>query len=44
MIVAFMFVVGIAFGGFRVFMKRFFPGKLVDRPEDIEFIRLDLRE
>ncbi|MCU1285859.1 MAG: hypothetical protein JWO13_2209 [Acidobacteriales bacterium] len=44
MIVAFMFVVGIAFGGFRVFMKKFFPGRLVDRPEDIEFIKLDLKE
>jgi hypothetical protein len=43
-IVAFMFVVGIAFGGFRLFMKKFFPGKLVDRPEDVEFIKLNIRE
>jgi hypothetical protein len=43
-IVAFMFVVGIAFGGFRVFMKKFFPGRLVDRPEDVEFIKLNIRE
>jgi hypothetical protein len=42
MIVAFMFVVGIAFGGFRLFMKKFFPGRLVDRPEDVEFIKLDI--
>lgn len=41
--VAFMFVLGIAFGGFRIFMKRFFPGKLIDRPEDVEFIKLNLR-
>jgi hypothetical protein len=44
MIVAFMFVVGIAFGGFRIFMKRFFPGKVIDRPEDVDFIRLDIGE
>ena len=44
MIVAFMFVVGIAFGGFRVFMKKFFPGRLVDRPEDVEFIKLNIGE
>jgi hypothetical protein len=43
-IVAFMFVVGIAFGGFRLFMKKFFPGRLVDRPEDIEFIKLNIGE
>jgi hypothetical protein len=42
-VVAFMFILGIAFGGFRIFMKRFFPGKLIDRPEDVEFIKLNLR-
>jgi hypothetical protein len=42
-IVAFMFVLGIAFGGFRIFMKKFFPGRLIDRPEDVEFIKLNLR-
>lgn len=42
-IVGFMFVLGIAFGGFRIFMKKFFPGKLIDRPDDVEFIKLNLR-
>ena len=42
-IVGFMFILGIAFGGFRVFMKKFFPGKLIDRPDDVEFIKLNLR-
>lgn len=40
----FMFVIGFAFGGFRIAMKKFFPGKVVDRPEDVEFIKLNLRE
>jgi hypothetical protein len=40
----FMLVLGIAFGGFRIFMKKFFPGRLVDRPEDVEFIKLNLRD
>lgn len=39
----FMFVIGFAFGGFRIAMKRFFPGKIVDRPEDVDFIKLNLR-
>jgi hypothetical protein len=42
-VVAFMFILGLAFGGFRIFMKRFFPGRLIDRPEDVEFIKLNLR-
>ena len=40
----FMIVLGIAFGGFRVAMNRFFPGRVVNRPEDIDFIKLNLRE
>lgn len=43
-IVGFMFVIGLAFGGFRIFMQKYFPGKLIDRPEDVEFIKLNLRE
>lgn len=40
----FMLVMGVAFGGFRLMMKKYFPGKVVDRPEDIEFIKLNLRQ
>ena len=34
--------VGIAFGGVRVVIKRLFPGKVFDRPEDIEVLQLGL--
>jgi len=34
--------VGIAFGGVRVLTKRFFPGKVFDRPEDMEVLQLGL--
>jgi hypothetical protein len=34
--------VGIAFGGLRVIVKRLFPGKVFDRPEDIEVLQLGL--
>jgi len=34
--------VGIAFGGVRVIIKRLFPGKVFDRPEDIEILQLGL--
>lgn len=37
-------VAGIAFGGFRVVMKRLLPGKLFDRPEQVEFISLHLSD
>lgn len=37
-------VAGMAFGGFRVWMARRFPGKVFDRPEQIEFISLRLTE
>ena len=37
-------VAGIAFGGFRVFMKRLLPGKVFDRPEQMEFISLHLSD
>ena len=36
-------VMGLAFGGFRVFAKRLFPNRGFDRPEEIEIIRLNLR-
>jgi hypothetical protein len=34
--------VGIAFGGVRVITKRLFPGKVFDRPEQIEVLQLGL--
>jgi hypothetical protein len=42
-VVGLMFMFGLVFGGFRIFMKRFFPGRVIDRPEDVEFIKLNLR-
>ena len=35
-------VLGIAFGGVRVLTKRLFPGKVFDRPEDMEVLQLGL--
>jgi hypothetical protein len=35
-------VLGVAFGGVRVLTKRFFPGKVFDRPQDIEVLQLGL--
>jgi len=40
----FAIVAGIAFGGFRILMKRFYPDKVFDRPEQMEFISLHLTE
>ncbi|HLV85447.1 MAG TPA: DUF6599 family protein [Candidatus Sulfotelmatobacter sp.] len=37
-------VAGVAFGGFRILMKRWFPEKVFDRPEQMEFISLHLTE
>lgn len=37
-------VVGIAFGGFRIVMKRIFPNKVFDRPEQMEIIALHLSD
>jgi hypothetical protein len=37
-------VAGFAFGGFRILMKRWFPDKVFDRPEQMEFISLHLAE
>jgi Family of unknown function (DUF6599) len=33
---------GVAFGGFRVFVKRLLPGKVFDRPERMEVLQLGL--
>ena len=35
-------LVGIAFGGFRVLIKHWWPGKVFDRPENIEVLQLGL--
>ncbi len=35
-------VAGIAFGGFRVLIKHWLPGKVFDRPENIEVLQLGL--
>jgi Family of unknown function (DUF6599) len=37
-------VAGVAFGGFRVVMKRLFPNKVFDRPEQMEIIALHLSD
>jgi hypothetical protein len=37
-------IAGVAFGGFRILMKRWFPDKVFDRPEQMEFISLRLAE
>lgn len=35
-------VVGVGFGGVRILMKRMFPGRVFDRPEEMEIISLHL--
>ena len=35
---------GVAFGGIRILMKRWYPDKVFDRPEQMEFISLHLTE
>jgi hypothetical protein len=37
-------VAGVAFGGVRILIKRWFPNKVFDRPEQMEFISLRLTE
>lgn len=37
-------VAGVAFGGIRILMKRWYPDKIFDRPEHMEFISLHLTE
>jgi hypothetical protein len=43
-IIGFALVVGVAFGGVRVFAKRFFPDRVFDRAQDVEFISLHLTQ
>lgn len=37
-------IAGVAFGGIRLLMKRLYPNKVFDRPEQMEFISLHLTE
>lgn len=37
-------ITGLAYGGFRLAVKRFFPDKVFDRPEQVEFIALHLSD
>ena len=37
-------VAGVAFGGFRLLIKRIFPDRVFDRPEEMEFIALRIEE
>jgi hypothetical protein len=41
-LVGFTLVAGVAFGGVRILMKRFFPDRVFDRKEDMEIIKLDI--
>lgn len=43
-ILGFMLVAGLAFGGFRIAVKRLFPERVFDRPGEMEFISLHLSE
>jgi hypothetical protein len=37
-------VVGVGFGGVRIMLKKLFPGRVFDRPEDMELISLHLED
>jgi len=43
-ILLFSLIFGVFFGGIRILMKRLFPGRVFDRPQDIEIIQLHLRQ
>jgi len=43
-IAGFCIVAGVAFGGIRILVKRWFPDRVFDRPEEVEFISLHLSE
>src|SRR5262245_49318384 len=40
----FTFVVGVSFGGLRIFVKARYPDRVFDRPEDMEIIQLKLAQ
>lgn len=41
-IFGFAIIGGVFFGGFRILLRKLFPGRFVDRPEAVEFIALHL--
>lgn len=43
-ILAFALVIGIAFGGVRIVLKKLYPDRFFDRPEDADVITLNLRQ
>jgi len=43
-LIGFALVAGLAFGGLRILIKRFFPDRVFDRPDEMEFISLHLSE
>ena len=43
-LIGFALVAGVAFGGLRILIKRFFPDRVFDRREEMEFISLHLSE
>ena len=43
-IIGLALVAGVAFGGIRILAKRFFPDRLFDRSQDVEFISLHLTQ
>ena len=43
-ILAFALVIGIAFGGVRIILKKLYPDRFFDRPEDSDVITLNLRQ
>ena len=43
-IIGFALAAGLAFGGLRIVMKRYFPDRVFDRSQDVEFISLHLCE
>lgn len=43
-IMLFALTLGVAFGGARILVKRFFPNRVFDRPEQMEFISLHLED
>lgn len=44
MILAVAVVIGVGFGGIRVVLKRLYPDRFIDRPEDARVITLNLRD
>jgi predicted small integral membrane protein len=42
--VLFTVVAGVSFGGFRIFIKSRYPGRVFDRAQDMEIIQLKLDE